>query len=178
MNSLTELFNHELGDIYYAEHKLVGTLGQLAQQSAEPAVQRAFVEHQDQTRGHIARLEKVYATLNEQPQGIVCQGVDGIIAEHASFMQEQPTSPLLQFYDIGAGIKSERYEISAYESLIQLANQINRRDVVPMLEANLKEEQATLERLLGFAQTYDARDGGKLETGHGIAGSIKEVFQH
>jgi ferritin-like metal-binding protein YciE len=177
MNTLTELFEHELRDIYYAEHKLVEALGQLAQQSTEAPIQDAFLEHQNQTRGHISRLDQVFTALNEPPSGVVCQGVEGLIKEHDQFVkEEQPTSQLLQFYDINAGIKSERYEISSYEGLIQMANQLNRNDVVPMLESNLKEEQAALHKLQGFAKGYNPLDGGKLE-GKGLVENVKEAFQ-
>lgn len=177
MKTLTELFEHELRDIYYAEHRLVEALGQLAQQSIEPTIQKAFTEHQEQTRGHIKRLEQVFSLIHEQPSAVTCPGVDGLIKEHDSFMKEAPTPQLLQLYDISAGIKSERYEISAYEGLIQMARQLNRSDdIVPLLEENLREELAALKKLDGFSKAYNPLGQGKLESGKGMAEGVKDAL--
>lgn len=160
MNTLTEMFMHELKDMYYVEHKLVETLGQLAEQSVEPTVQRAFREHQEQTRGHVERLEQVFSSAQEKPSAASCPTVDGLVKEHDSFMKEEPTPQLLQLFDITAGIKTERYEISSYESLIQMARQLNRGDLVPPLDANLKEEEEALHKLQEFSRSYDPLGAG------------------
>ena len=57
MDNIQQLFEHELEDLYYAEHKLVEALGEMAGESTNPAIRQAFAEHQTQTEGHISRLD-------------------------------------------------------------------------------------------------------------------------
>jgi ferritin-like metal-binding protein YciE len=150
-----QLFEHELRDIYYAEQKLVQALGQLASESINPQAQQAFTQHQTETQNHVRRLEQVFQLLGQTPQAQTCQGIEGLIKEKQAFAKENPTPEILQIFNIGAGEKSEHYEISAYEGMISLAQQIGQPQVVQLLQQNLQEEQAALQKLKSIAQSMN-----------------------
>ncbi len=153
MDSLRQLFDHELRDIYYAEHALVKALGEMEGESTNPNVQRAFAMHKTQTENHIDRLDQVFAALGEDAEEEVCPGIEGLIKEKKMFAKEKPTSGLLDLYNLGAGAKSERYEITAYEGLIDMANQLNITQVSVLLEANLREEEQALSTVKNLSKT-------------------------
>ncbi len=44
----------------------------------------------------------------------------------------------------GAAARTEHYEIAAYTGLVTMARALGEREVVPLLEANLKQEKETL----------------------------------
>ncbi len=73
-------------------------------------------------------------------------------------MRERPTEELLEFYNIGAAQKVERYEITAYENLIDMADKLGMSDAVELLEQNLQEEEATLNRLKAMASEFDVTE--------------------
>jgi len=148
---------HELRDIYYAEQKLVQALGQLASESIIPQAQQAFTQHQRETEGHVRRLEQVFQLLGQQPQAQTCQGIEGLIKEKQAFAKENPSPEILQIFNIGAGEKSEHYEISAYEGIISLAQQCGQPQVVQLLQQNLQEEQAALQKLKAIAQSMSSQ---------------------
>ena len=73
-------------------------------------------------------------------------------------MREKPSEELLEFYNIGAAQKVERYEITAYESLIDMAEKLGMRDAVELLEQNLQEEEAALNKLKTIASEFDVAE--------------------
>ena len=158
MTTLNELFDHELKDIYYAEHQLVAALQTLADESSDGDIKKAFQSHRKETQGHIKRLDQVFKTLGEKPASETCPGIDGLLKEKKAFAKEKPSDAILDFYNLGAAQKTERYEITAYESLIEMATALGRSEIVTQLEANLEEEEAALQKLKDLADGLD-KDG-------------------
>lgn len=58
----------------------------------------------------------------------------------------------MDVFNVAAGVKTEHIEIARYETPILLAEQMGAGDVVEPLRHNLREEQATLEKLTRFAR--------------------------
>lgn len=44
-------------------------------------LKKAFAKHHKETQSHIARLEKVFAVIDNMPVGKTCDAIMGIIAE-------------------------------------------------------------------------------------------------
>ena len=158
MQTIEELFEHELQDIYAGEQALLGALEQMASESADREIKKGFTQHRRETQAQIKRLEKVFKTLGQKPESSTCAGIEGLIKEKKQFMRERPSSELLEFYNIGAAQKVERYEITAYESLIDMAEKLGMDDVVELLEQNLQEEEVTLNKLKAIASEFDVAD--------------------
>ena len=51
ITTLSELFDHELKDIYYAEHQLVEALQTLADESCDGQIKKAFQTHRKRDPG-------------------------------------------------------------------------------------------------------------------------------
>jgi ferritin-like metal-binding protein YciE len=158
MQTIEELFEHELKDIYAAEQSLLDALEQMASESSDREIKKGFAQHRKETQSQVKRLEKVYKTLGQKPQPGSCPGIEGLIKEKKAFMREKPSDELLEFYNIGAAQKVERYEITAYESLIDMAEKLGMNDVVELLEQNLQEEEMTLNRLKALASEFDVAE--------------------
>ena len=158
MRTIEELFEHELQDIYSAEHSLLEALELMAQESSDREIKRGFTQHRKETQGQIKRLEKIYRSLGQKPESGSCPGVEGLIKEKKLFMREKPSRELLEFYNIGAAQKVERYEITAYESLVDMAGKLGLSDAVDLLEQNLQEEEMTLNKLKAIASEFDVAE--------------------
>jgi ferritin-like metal-binding protein YciE len=152
METAHEFFIHELRDMYDAEQQLVEALGEQAGEADRPDLRRAFQSHQAQTKKQVQRLEQVFESIDEQPQASECAGMRGIIEEHEKFKDEDPSEDLLDIFNVGAASKVEKYEITAYESLIRLAQLMKHRKAVQLLNQNLKEEQQTLRKMESFSK--------------------------
>lgn len=148
MQTAHEFFIHEMSDMLDAEQKLVEILGVQAEESQNPQAQKAFQQHQKQTEKQVQRIRQAFESIDEEPKtDAECRGIKGLKEEHDSFQEEDPSPDLIDVFNIGAGIKVERYEIAAYDSLLQLARQMKHNQAVKLLTQNLKEEQQTLRKL-------------------------------
>ena len=163
MESIEELFEHELNDILGGEQALVDALEQMAQESADRDIKKAYTQHRKETQGQIKRLEKIFRLLGQKPEPESCPGIEGLIKEKKAFMREKPTEELLEFFNVGAAQKVERYEITSYETLIDMADKLGLTDAVELLEENLQEEEAALNKLKAIASEFDVADDGESE---------------
>ena len=150
MQTAHELFLHELSDMLDAERNILEALEEQANESSRPDLQKAFESHRQQTEKQVQRLEQVFESLEEEPEETECKGIQGLIAEHDSFKEEDPSENLIDIFNAGAACKVEHYEIAAYTSLINLAQQMGHTKAVKLLNQNLKEELQTLKKMEGF----------------------------
>ena len=158
MQTIEELFEHELKDMYSAEQSLLDALEQMANESSDREIKKGFTQHRKETQAQIKRLERIYKTLGQKPETGTCPGIEGLIKEKKAFVRERPSDELLEFYNIGAAQKVERYEITAYEGLIDMAEKLGMSDVVELLEQNLQEEEMALNRLKAIASEFDVSE--------------------
>jgi ferritin-like metal-binding protein YciE len=167
MQSARELFIHELTDMLDAEQKLVEALGQLADDHSEqPQLQKGFESHQAQTEKQVQRIQQVFEELGEEPEETECKGMKGLIEERDSFKQEQdPADDILAIFDVGAAIKVESYEINAYNSLIELAEQLELNKAVKLLNQSLKEEEQTRTKMEAMSRKLKPESLGMEEEG-------------
>ena len=158
IQTIEELFEHELKDIYGAEQSLLDALQQMADESTDREIKRGYLQHRKETQGQIKRIEKIFKSMGQKAEAETCAGMEGLIKEKKLFMREKPSEELVEFYNIGAAQKVERYEITAYEGLIDMAEKLGMADVVDLLEQNLQEEEMTLNKLKAIASEFDVAE--------------------
>ena len=148
MTDPRELFLHELGDLLYAENTLVKTLPKLAREATDADLQEGFEAHLEETKLHVDKLKQVFELVGEKAKAEKCPAIDGITKEHDEFMSEEKPSPVItDMFLTGAGARTEHYEIAAYTGLITLAQALGEKGAVPLLQENLKQEEAALGKL-------------------------------
>jgi ferritin-like metal-binding protein YciE len=148
VTSPEQLFEHGLQDMYYAEKTLTNVLPKLADEAKDSELSRAFTSHHKQTEKHVANLERVFKELGKTPQAKPCAGIEGIKQEHEEFMKETgPGSKMADAFLTGAASRTEHYEIAAYTDLVSQARALGKREVVTLLQENLKQEKDTLKKV-------------------------------
>lgn len=160
----------QLEGIHQFEQQLVEVLGWLAEEAAVEALDdrpdegartalvETFHDHRDQTRDHVERLDDAFETLDHRPRGREVPSVDGLVTEAERFTNIVLNDELRGPYFVETGIRFERLEITAYEHAIAMGDRLGLGpDVTDPLEANLAEEEATLEELQDHAQRMIAR---------------------
>jgi ferritin-like metal-binding protein YciE len=161
IQTIEELFEHELKDIYGAEQSLLDALQQMADESTDREIKRGYLQHRKETQGQIKRIEKIFKSMGQKAEAETCAGMEGLIKEKKLFMREKPSEELVEFYNIGAAQKVERYEITAYENLIDMAEKLGMSDAVELLEQTLQEEESTLNKLKAIASEFEVTDEGE-----------------
>ena len=152
VKKLDELFHDTLKDIYYAEKKILAALPKMAKAAQHPDLKEAFENHYSQTEAQIARLEQVFAEIEEKPHGKKCDAIEGIIAEGSEIMQEYKGSPALDAGLLAAAQAVEHYEISRYGTLKAWAEKLGLEEAVGLLEETLGEEEETDQTLSKIAE--------------------------
>ena len=139
-----DLFLHELGDILYVERALAKeTLPKLIGEVSDTEFKSGLESHLEQTRQHVANVEKVFELLGEEPEVEKCVGFEGLKKEHDQLIEESASS-LVDIVDVGAAARTENYEIAAYEGLRRMAKAMGEDEAVDLLDENLKQEKETL----------------------------------
>ena len=161
MDSAKDLFEHELRDIYDAEHKLVNALETMGNKVADEQLSKSFEEHRAVTQNQIERLDKVFGLIDRVSRREACDGINGLISEFSGFVKdESPAEPVLNVFATAAALKVEHYEICSYKSLIKLADTLGLTEAAELFEQSLKEEQETATEL----ETMSEKLGQELPT--------------
>lgn len=153
VNDTEDMFVHELEQMYYIENRLVETLDEMAGEVDNDKLQRGFADHRDETREQVERLERAFRALGREPQESQSHVLDALRKEHDEFAEQTTDNYLQDLFDMQAGMKTERFEITGYEGLLMLAKKLDLDDdVTDPLEDNLSEEKSTLRQLEGLSK--------------------------
>jgi ferritin-like metal-binding protein YciE len=150
--TLHDAFLDEIRDLYDAEKQLTKALPKLAKTATSPKLRDAFESHLEETRGHVERLEQVFASLDEKVRGKHCDGIAGIIEEGKSMMEEDFEETTMDACLIAAGQRAEHYEIGAYGTVVAWAQAMGHTEAARLLQQNLNEEKAADKKLSALAE--------------------------
>ena len=149
---LHDAFVDELRDAYDAEKQLLKALPKLAKASESEELRTAFLDHAEETRGHVDRLEQVFASLDEKVRGKHCDGIAGIIEEGKAVLEEDFDPATMDACLIASGQRSEHYEMAAYGTLVAWAKAMGHSEAADLLQSILDEEKAADEKLNELAE--------------------------
>lgn len=139
--NLKKLFESCLQDTYNAEQQLVKALPDMAKAAFNEDLQDAFNDHLEQTKRHVARLEKIFQALRVTPGGETCEAMQGLIEEAQETIKEYGESDVRDTALIINAQKVEHYEIAAYGSLCELADVLGLNKIADLLDRTLQEEK-------------------------------------
>jgi ferritin-like metal-binding protein YciE len=171
-SELRELYVDELKDIYSAETQLVKALPKMAKAAASEELRSGFEEHLEQTKGHVTRLEQIFADLDEKPTGKKCEGMEGLIKEGGEAAEEDYEGETKDAALIGAAQRVEHYEIAAYGTVRAMAEKLGDDRAVELLSQTLQEEKDTDVKLSNIADEMSV-EGDEEENSNPISGTAK-----
>ncbi len=87
LETLRDLYVHELKDLYSAEKQLLKALPKMAKKASTPELRDAFEEHLAVTRRQVERLEDVFAELGKTAKSKTCKAMKGLIEEASEMME-------------------------------------------------------------------------------------------
>jgi ferritin-like metal-binding protein YciE len=139
LQSVQDLFEHEISDLYSAETQLVAALPKWAAAATNDELREALQHHLEETRGHVQRLEdirgQIGTTLSEE-----CKGMRGLIEEGQETIAEGGDPNVKDAALISAAQRVEHYEIAAYGTARTLADELDLDDAKDLLDQTLDEE--------------------------------------
>jgi len=146
--TLDDLFHETLKDIYYAEKKILTALPKMTKAAQSEDLQAAFEKHEGETEGQVARLERVFAMIDQPAKGKTCDAIN----VSTEVMREFKGSPALDAGLLASAQAVEHYEISRYGTLKAWAEKLGLNDAASLLDETLEEEKNTDEALTELAE--------------------------
>jgi ferritin-like metal-binding protein YciE len=140
-----ELFIHSLGAALKMENTILEMLPQLEEEANDPQLKQALRQHYDETKRHVANLEQAFQACGADIDESSCPAIEGLEKEGQANLKMVADS--LNDHVIAGGVtETEHHEIAVYEGLITTAEAMDEQDVVALLQENLEQEQATLQK--------------------------------
>ncbi|HJQ75102.1 MAG TPA: ferritin-like domain-containing protein [Gaiellaceae bacterium] len=139
-NSLKDVLQEQLEDLHSAEEQLIQALPKMAQAAHHDELRQAFEHHLEETRGHLKRVDEAMGELGVSGSTEVCQAMKGLIAEGEELMGKGGDPTAMDAALIGAAQRVEHYEIAAYGTARQLADDCGFDGIRDLMDQTLDEE--------------------------------------
>jgi ferritin-like metal-binding protein YciE len=153
LNSLQDLYIHELKDLYSAEKQIIKALPKLVNAASHEQLSAGFQEHLEQTKEHAARLEKILSSHQQTTRGPKCKGMEGLLAEGADMIDEEADSEVRDAGLISAAQRVEHYEMAGYGCARTYAELLGDKEGAKILQLTLREEEETDLKLTKLAKS-------------------------
>jgi ferritin-like metal-binding protein YciE len=165
VESLEELFLDELKDLYSAEKQITKALPKMVKAATAPKLKDAFQSHLAETNGQVERLETIFEMLKKRGTGKTCEGMKGVLSEGAEVLQETKKGDLRDSGLITAAQRVEHYEMAGYGGVREYAKLLGQKEIMALLDATLKEEEAADKKLTQIAKEVNvaALNGSPME---------------
>jgi ferritin-like metal-binding protein YciE len=147
IKSPEELFVHQLGAALTMEETILELLEKLQQEANDPSLRRQLQQHYKETQGQVDNLHRVFEALGEPVDRRPCPAIEGIEKEGDMLLKEVDES-LNDAVILQGVLETEHHEIAVYDGLIILAEQMGDDDVIALLNENVEQEAATLEKAI------------------------------
>ena len=154
METLDDLFEMQLKDLYSAENQLLKALPMMAVKASDARLRQGFEQHLVETKNQVDRLEQIGRKLELDLDGHTCKAMAGLIAEGQETMSERATDEVMDAALIAAAQRIEHYEISGYGTADNFAERLGNFEAADLLQATLEEEQMTDTKLNDLAKSY------------------------
>jgi len=151
LNTLKDLYIHELKDLYSAEKQIIKALPKLAKAASNPDLAAGFKLHLEETKEHAARLEKILSSHGQTTRGPKCKGMEGVVTEGAEMIEEEADEEVRDAGLIAAAQRVEHYEMAGYGTARTYAELLGDKEGAKLLQTTLDEEAATDEKLTDLA---------------------------
>jgi ferritin-like metal-binding protein YciE len=153
LNTLRDIFEDELRDVYDAEKQILKALPKVIKAVTSEPLRDALSHHLEETRGHVDRLEQAFSSLELKPTAKHCAGMAGILEEGSELLKAEGAEAVLDAAFIAGCQRVEHYEITAYGSLMAWAKLLGYDDALALLKANEQEEKAADTKLSKLAES-------------------------
>ena len=145
------LFVHKLGAALTMEETILQMLENLRREASDPKLQRDLQQHHRETEQQVENLTRIFQALGEEPKKQSCPAIEGLDKEGKQLIREVDDS-LVDSVILAGVIETEHHEIAVYDGLIIKAEQMDDDDIVALLQENLEQEEAALDKAVKAAE--------------------------
>jgi ferritin-like metal-binding protein YciE len=143
ISNAQELFIHELGEVYDAEHRFIVGQQEMVEHATDEELKEAIQEHLRQTEQHAANVEQVFTELGQEARRETNEAARGLVSEAQEGIQETQSEALRDAAIVSAVIKVEHFEMGSYRGLVTAANLMGQTEIERLLRENMDQEEQT-----------------------------------
>ena len=181
LETLRDLYIHELKDLYSAENQIIKALPKMARATKNRQLASAFNQHLGQTRNQAKRLEKILKSHKESTRAPKCEGMEGLLKEGDSAIKDSEKD-VRDAGLIAAAQRVEHYEMAGYGCARTYAQLLGDTSGARLLNTTLQEEGQTDKKLTKLARSAinlrAKKQKKSSENGQdGVAAAISRIVQ-
>jgi ferritin-like metal-binding protein YciE len=152
LETLRDLYFHELKDLYSAEQQITKALPKMAKATKNRPLATAFNQHLEQTKRQAKRLEKILKSHKQSTRGPKCKGMEGLLKEGDEVIKEAKKD-VRDAGLIAAAQRVEHYEMAGYGCARTYAQLLRDTSGAKLLNTTLQEEGQTDKKLTKIARS-------------------------
>jgi ferritin-like metal-binding protein YciE len=143
IEDLRALYISNLKKALDMEQKITKALPDLIEKSSDPELSKAFRTHLEETKGHVAKVERLLQSNSAGTDAETCKVINGLTAEASDIIKDVTDSSIRDIAMIGAAQQVEHHEIAVYGTLRRWAAILDLDDDVTVLSSiEIEEENA------------------------------------
>lgn len=151
LDSERDLFERELQELNYVEHRLEDVQSMLADEAIDEAVEEFYMGHSETTRDQLDRFDGLFEAVNAEPDQRENATLESLLDEREDRLEDVEISRLHDVVDVETGKAIERLEITKVETLLALADRLglDSEETEPLRTTKAEAENAldSLERI-------------------------------
>lgn len=151
LNTLEELFVHDLRDLWSAESQVALELERMREEADGEELRDAIVAYRAVVRRHVKALEEEFRRRGERPEGKECRAIAALLEADRRLVSQEAEPAVMDAAIVGAISRMQHYKVAAVRCLIVLGGVLN-EPFEPTLHLLLGDEVEAAEALLGLAE--------------------------
>jgi len=137
-----------MSDLLSAERQFAKLLQQSAKAADSEEVKQMELTHHQETLQQAENLQQAFTALGEKAEKMTCKAAAGIVEEATSTLKEEkPKGAFKDIAILSSSLRVEHYEIAGYRAAIAVARAFGNKQVVQVLQTNLRQEEATAKKI-------------------------------
>lgn len=153
VNNLRELYINLLQRALNSEKQIVDKgLPAMIEKSTSPELAHAFSSHLEESRQHVARLERILDAAKGEVSDTKCKITAALISSAESEIGDAANDSIRDVILIAAGNQVEHHEIAVYGTLRTWAEVLGDHQDAEVLDRTLAEEKRADETLTKLSQ--------------------------
>ena len=157
LENLRELYVDQLQHLHSAETQITEALPKMIEKATDAQLKQALQTHLQETRGHVARLERILQHALGKVDSKKNKGIAALITEGEDIISDANSDAVRDAGIIAAAQKVEHYEMAAYGTMRNFAEILGLTEQSELLEQTLDEEKHADAVLTQISDTANTR---------------------
>jgi ferritin-like metal-binding protein YciE len=137
------------------EQKITKALPTMIEKSTDPQLATAFRNHLEETRGHVARVEKLLRDAAGEASASTCKAISSLVTEAEDSIKDAGDPSIRDITLIASAQQVEHHEMAVYGTLRTWAELLGEDQAAKTLEAILEQEKKADELLTTISDSVN-----------------------